>query len=112
MAPDLVQIYGRFKHKRVSFVSLSNETKERVAEFCKKFLVPWPCGFGVTKDTLEDFKAVYPGSPRIMPTLYIIGHDGTIFWHDHHFRLKHAEDKSFLRELEAELAKALAQADL
>jgi hypothetical protein len=84
----------------------------RVAEFCRKFSVPWPCGYGVSKGTLENFKAVYPGSPRIMPTLYIIGQDGKIFWHDNHFRLKHAEDKSVLRELETQLAKALADADL
>ena len=46
-----------------------------------------------------------------MPTLYVIGHDGRIVWHDHHFRLRHAEDQSILQELEGELAKAVALAE-
>jgi hypothetical protein len=111
LAPDLVQIYRKFEHQGVSFVSLSNEPKERVAEFCQNFCVPWPCGFGVSTATLENFKAVFPKSPRIMPTLYVIGHDGRIVWHDHHFRLRHAEDQSILQELEGELAKAVALAE-
>jgi hypothetical protein len=110
LAPDLVQIYQKHKHRGVSFVSLSNESKERVHEFCKKFSVPWPCGFGASTETLGSFKAVYPGSPRIMPTLYIIGSEGRIEWHDNHFRLQHSEPKALLRELEMELDKALTLA--
>jgi len=109
--PDLVQIYRKFKPQGVAFVSLSNETKERVTEYCRKSSVPWPCGFGASTDTLENFKAVFPGSPRVIPTLYVIDHDGRICWHDQHFRLRHVEDKSVFVELEKELTKALALAE-
>jgi hypothetical protein len=87
--------------------------------FAKQFDVEWPCGYGATLAALARFgaystsrqSASYNPGQEVSPTLYLIGPDGRVLWHDEQVLPRHAATAADrLRRLEAAIQKALAPA--
>jgi hypothetical protein len=57
IAPDLVRLHRKYKGNGVAFVSLTPDRKEGATSFVDQFAVPWPCGYGVTRETVATFGA-------------------------------------------------------
>jgi hypothetical protein len=96
----------------VAFVSLSANPEEAVRAFLAQGAVTWPCGYGVPMKTFAlwgayDRAALIPGYD-LKPTLYVLGRDGRVFWHDRHARLRHEPPEKLAKELEAEIELALS----
>ncbi len=109
MAPDLVQVYAKFKNRQVAFVSLTDEPRKNAAAFVKQFSIPWASGYESNRKVLSRFGTIRrdPGFARATPTLYLINPAGTVLWNDGHSRYLHRDPKALSRELEREIKKAL-----
>jgi hypothetical protein len=115
-APGLVQAYHRFKARGVVFVSLTDVGPEAAKEFMAQFKVPWPCGYGAELEDLAQFGAYTSGrmsggyNPgyEVNPTLYLIGANGRVVWHDRQARPLHrGSAPDILQEVEAAIETAL-----
>lgn len=85
--------------------------EDTVRQFVEQHAVPWPCGYGA-RETIGRFGALnrtskIPGY-ETMPTLFLIGADGTVCWCDGHARTSHGEPSVQLRNLDDQIARALA----
>jgi hypothetical protein len=103
--PSLAGTYHKYKG-RVSFVSITGDSKETAEEFIKRFAMPWPCLFGAPEEMLRALGAYCREGEgwRGSPVLYLIGPDGTIIWNDRFARYCHQDS---IRELEQALDEAL-----
>jgi hypothetical protein len=99
-APGLVQAYDKYHSRGVRFVSLTEGDAGRVRQFVEQYGIGWPCGFGVPLADLARF-GVYDPSRRsresdpateIYPTVFLIGPDGRVLWHDGQGRPRHRVD--------------------
>jgi thiol-disulfide isomerase/thioredoxin len=116
-APGLVRLHEKFAQRDVSFVSLTNVDRQQVESFASHAQIPWSCGYGASLESLSQFGAYSterfvgnfnPGH-EVMPTIYVIGADGRILWHDEQSRPRHLKDtETLLRDLEAEIERLLA----
>jgi hypothetical protein len=97
----------------VAFVSLSNMPGDSVRQYVEKFSIPWPCGHGVSLQTVADFGAFNSGPKmagyEVTPTVYLVGADGRVRWSDRQRRLRHEDRGPWLRELAAELEEELSK---
>jgi hypothetical protein len=95
----------------VAFVSLMNASESEAKGIVEQFEMPWPCGFGVTKESIALFGALNPGARiagyDVSPTLYLIGPDHRILWTDSRARMGHIAPGPLMRELETAIEKAL-----
>lgn len=110
-APALVEAYRTFGGRGVVFVSLTNVDRDGVDVFAEQFGIPWPCGYGATLRYLSRLGAYRPDLPvyEVSPTLYLIGPDGKVLWHDDQARPRHLKDsKTLTRDLTAEIERILA----
>ena len=85
--------------------------RESVEVFVKQFSIPWPCGYGVTNETIARFGAFNnaqgPPGYEVRPTLYVMGPNRRILWSDGQARFLHKEPVLSLQALEKEIEKAL-----
>jgi hypothetical protein len=104
----------------VAFVSLTDVGRERGAAFVERFEVPWPCGYGAGLGALARFGAYstdrmsggYNPGQEVSPTLYLIGPDGRVVWHDGQARPRHrAAPAEVIREVRAAIEAELAAGD-
>jgi hypothetical protein len=89
-----------------------------VAEaFVEQFGVPWPCGYGAPLEALARFGAystrrmssTYSPNQEVSPTLYLIGPDGRVVWHDDQARPRHrVTPEAVVRQAEAAIEAELA----
>ena len=101
----------------MGFVSLTTDVRSGVESFVDQFAIPWPNGYGAPLETIARFGAYStermsdyfnPGY-ELSPTLYLIGPDGRIVWHDGQARPLHTlEPAELVEELDAAIARALA----
>jgi hypothetical protein len=108
-----VQAHDKFKDRGVAFVSLTNMPCESAEAFVQSQHISWPSGYGVTRDALTELGAYGAERPLpgydATPTLYVVGPDGRVRWHDRQQRLRHQGTAGLLRELDAEIERALAE---
>jgi hypothetical protein len=95
----------------VAFVSLAAESREQVELFREHRALPWPCGFAVPRRVFAALGVVPTPSEdtadfQAIPTLFVIGSDGTVLWHDGCSRYTHRPDT--LDELGRQIERALA----
>jgi hypothetical protein len=110
MAPGLVQVHEKYKHRDVVFVSLTNMPEASVQEFVDHCSISWSCGYGA-QQTIAGFGAFrldskVPGY-EITPMLYLIGGDGKIHWCDAGARTVHTDRGEQLRTLDQQIERAL-----
>lgn len=77
-APEVVETYNRFQGQDVVFLGLTSEGSAALndsREFVESAKISWPNGYGA-QPTFDAF-GVYA-----IPTIYVIGRDGTIAWSD------------------------------
>ncbi len=75
--PGLMRSYRKFAEQPVAFIGLTGESSEALPQtkaFIERLSVPWPTGYGAA-ETIAALKAT------VVPTLLIVGKNGTIFWH-------------------------------
>lgn len=115
-APGLVRLQRKFANQQVSFVSLTNVDRQQVEQFASQANISWPCGYGASLKSLSSFGAYNPdrflkNAPpgyEVTPTLYVIGADGRVLWHDEQGRPRHLKDSNtIVQELEAEIERLL-----
>ena len=74
--PELIKLYDRYHDRGILFYGLTSEPEDALPEI-KEFIadtgVKWTVGYGAT-DTLNALQAEY------IPSLWVIGPDGTIVW--------------------------------
>lgn len=111
-----MQAYRKFKDRGVAFVSLTDVRRSGAEEFVEQFGVEWPCGYGATVEELARFGAysaeratsTYNPHQEISPTLYLIGPDGRVLWHDGQARPRHQEAPAdVVRDVEAAIEREL-----
>jgi hypothetical protein len=85
--------------------------RESAEAFVEPLHIPWPSGYGVTQEALADLGAYGADRPlpgyEATPTLYVVGADGRVRWHDRQQRLRHQDTAGLLRELDAAIERAL-----
>ncbi len=83
--------------------------------------IPWPNGYGASPDTIRMLQSFDNGDSNgdssgidgmnymdeMLPTLYVIGRDGRVAWHDNRARLRHQPIPKLLSDLEDAIEKAL-----
>jgi hypothetical protein len=95
---------------------LTCHPRQTAAAFAKEFSIPWPCGYGASRQILARFGTA-SGEPaeaplgfgEPLPTLYVIGPDGNARWNDGRSRYRHRASDELLKELGREIHKALAE---
>jgi hypothetical protein len=95
----------------VAFVSLAAESRQEVEQFREDHALPWPCGFAVPRRVFAALGVVPTPSEdasdfQAIPTLFVVGPDGTVLWHDGCSRYTHRPDT--LDELGRQIERALA----
>src|SRR5947209_2473358 len=100
-APDLVQVYSKYKDRHVAFVSLTGDSRKGVTAFTKKFSIPWASGYEARPAVLAHFKTIKLGRDfsgrgllTLVPTLYLTKPDGTVLWNDGRARYAHKNPKA------------------
>ncbi len=76
LTPKLVDLHEHFAERGVVFIGLTSEESfelNRVQQYVKKANISWLIGWGAG-ETLGDF------GNRYLPTVYVIGADGKMFW--------------------------------
>jgi len=71
-----VEAYKKYRDQGVVFVSLTPDSKERLADvnkFVEKYGIEWPTGYDAKK-TLIQFKAEY------FPAIWLIDRQGKVVW--------------------------------
>lgn len=115
-APALVELQKKFGD-RVSFVSLTNVGQGQVESFADQAEIPWSCGYGASLESLAQFgvyssqrmTANYNPGYEVLPTIYVIGADGRVLWHDNQARPLHRKlALDIVQDLENELTRLLA----
>jgi thiol-disulfide isomerase/thioredoxin len=116
-APGLVRLHKKFANQQVTFVSLTNVDRQQVEAFADHARIPWSCGYGASLQSLSQFGAYSteriigdfnPGY-EVMPTIYLIGADGRILWHDNQSRPRHLmSTEAMLQDLERQIEQLLA----
>lgn len=110
-APGLVRLYRKYADQGVAFVSVTTMNREAAEAFAQEFAVPWPSGYGLTR---EGVMALGAGSGQptagyeVAPVLYLVGSDGRVRWGDNQDRLHHLSPEQWERELDAAISTALA----
>jgi thiol-disulfide isomerase/thioredoxin len=116
-APGLVRLQQKFADRQVAFVSLTNVDRQQVENFATHANIPWPCGYGASLESLSRYGAycptrmskMYNPGYEVQPTLYVIGADGKILWHDDQARPRHLKrSDALLQDLEATISQLLA----
>jgi len=116
-APGLVRLQEKFADQPVAFVSLTDVSEYQVQSFVDEFDISWPCGYGAGLKGISRFGAYNPARApgnynlgyEVTPTLYVIGPDGRVLWHDAQARPQHTKNSdALIRELEAELERLLS----
>jgi hypothetical protein len=94
---------------------LANDSQQIIKAFVKKNSIPWPCGYGAKRSvmaswgTASDLPDNYPlGFIEPMPTIYVVGSNGVIRWHDKQARYGHCDPADMERDLENAVAEVLA----
>jgi hypothetical protein len=114
----LVQAYHKYKERQVEFVSLTNVSRGNTELFVESFAIPWPCGYGTTLEQLGQFGAYstdrmsdsYNPGYEVTPTMYLIGTDGQILWHDQQARPHHLKSSAeLLQEVDREIERQLGK---
>lgn len=116
-APGLVRLHKKFANQQVTFVSLTNVDRQQVEAFADHAQIPWSCGYGASLQSLSQFGAYSteriigdfnPGY-EVMPTIYLIGADGRVLWHDNQSRPRHLmSTEAMLQDLERQIEQLLA----
>lgn len=111
VAPGLVQAYHKFKDRQVAFVSLTDMPESAVQVFADRHNMPWPSGFGASRETLVrlgvvDGRRIVPGY-AITPTLYLVGPDGKVLWSDEQARMRHEDRQTWQQRVEAAIEAVL-----
>jgi peroxiredoxin len=101
-APGLVQTYRKFKDRGVSFLSVTNGSRQSAETYVKEFGIPWPCLYRTPPETLQALGAFPPemNEKSIGPVVYLVAADGTVLWHDHRARLHHQDKEQSVWLLE------------
>lgn len=90
-----------------------NGSESEAKAMVEQSKAPWPCGFGVTKQSIALFGALNPGLKiagyDVSPTLYLMGPDYRILWSDSRARMGHIAPGPIMHELETAIEKALAK---
>lgn len=73
--PHLVELNDKYRDKGLRFVSLTNETLEKVESFVREMKMTYPVGAG------SDTGVAY--GVRGIPHAFLIGHDGVVIWDGH-----------------------------
>lgn len=112
-APDLVQLYHKYKDRGVAFVSVTNMPREGVQQFVDTFEIPWPCAYEATSETFAKYGAFNWKNKlkgyEVNPTFYLVGPDSRVLWNDGQERLKHLQRFEFMMpRIEEQLERALA----
>jgi hypothetical protein len=93
----------------VAFVSLAAESRQHVENFRQRYALPWPCGFEVPQRVLASLGVIPTGPDALetqaLPTLFVVGPDGTVVWHDGCSRYRHR--RTGLDELGGHIERAL-----
>jgi len=89
-----------------------NASENEAKTMVEQFKLPWPCGFGVTRQSIALFGALNR-SQRIRgydvsPTLYLLGPDFRILWSDGRARMAHLDLGPLMHDLETAIEMALA----
>ena len=116
-APGVLAAYHKYKDRGVAFVSLAGHDRDDVQAFADRFDIPWPCGYGATLESLARFgaysadrmSAAYNPGYEVTPTIFILGPDGRVRWHDDQARPRHLTDvDTMTRNLDSAIERELA----
>lgn len=97
-APALVDLREKYRGEGVEFVSLTYAGFEPAERFARQSGISWPVGYGAGKTITA---LVGPA-----PTVFVVGSDGRITWHDDRSRSRHAT-ATFRDDIDAAIVRAL-----
>lgn len=98
-APAVVNAYEKYKDRGVVFIGMSMAEAEEAVAFVNDNNLSWPNGYQAG-DTVRKLVGA-------APTLFVVGTDGRIVWHDDRARMRH-DIKELGPRLEAAIKQALA----
>lgn len=78
--PHMQQLWDKYKSKEVAVIGHTDGSSENLPEFIKSKGITYPISVGT------DIGNAYGVSG--IPHVFVIGHDGKIFWHGHPAELK------------------------
>ena len=116
VAPQLVELHTKYADRGVAFVSLTNLENYMMDRYIRKGGgIRWPCGYGATPQMLADLGAG-SGMPgpyyyEAAPTLYVVGADGKVRWHDSRGRQTDIKGRDWATMVDEAIAAGLAEAD-
>jgi peroxiredoxin len=99
--------HRKYEPRGVAVVSITPDARENAEDFVRAFGVERPCIYAAPRETFEALGAFNPSDGNVMPTLYVVGRDGTVAWHDHAARYRHEEVRVAVEELQRTLDEAL-----
>jgi thiol-disulfide isomerase/thioredoxin len=106
-APGLVETYRKYKGRGVAFVSVSPDGRGTAEQFLGACGVEWPCAYATSRETFEALGALDPVTRLVVPTLFVVGRDGTVAWTDRAARLRNQDPVAAVRALGRAIDEAL-----
>ena len=95
-----MRLHRKYKTRGVTFLSLSNDPREKVQELIDQYGIGWTSGYGASDAMIE--------SPGVMvPLLYVINRDQKVTWSDRQARYNHENPKQIIKSLEQAIQSAL-----
>ena len=79
-APEIVAAYRRFENDDVTFLGLTSDGPDSLPDaedFLRQAEIEWPNGYGQ-----EAFATMRAFRVESIPTVYVIGRDGRVAWHN------------------------------
>lgn len=80
-APALIAAYEKYHEEGVEFVGFTSANRNEASLFVDYWHLPWPSGFEAT-ETIDALNAH-------APTLFVVGKNGRVLWHDDRARWRH-----------------------
>jgi hypothetical protein len=69
--------------------------------------VEWPCAYAAPRETFEALGATDPVAGVVVPTLFVVGRDGTVAWTDRASRFRHQDPGAAVMALGRAIDEAL-----
>ena len=79
----------------MTFLSLSNDPREKVQELIDQYGIGWTSGYGASDAMIESLGA--PNAGVMVPLLYVINRDQKVTWSDRQARYNHENPKQIIK---------------
>ena len=100
-----MRLHRKYKTRGVTFLSLSNDPREKVQELIDQYGIGWTSGYGASDAMIESLGA--PNAGVMVPLLYVISRDQKVTWSDRQARYNHENPKQIIKSLEQAIQSAL-----